>query len=103
MNLDTIDELEGLASKHLWAFPPYIPYDMSVRWNDDLYDILSVFCKATYRRRISVGISSSVIRTVGSVVDTGGGPNLVNDGVLPPASKEFIKSRKSPLLCTVRS
>lgn len=74
--------------------PPNGPYAMSAEWDDGSYDVASSFCKATYPVQIFVGLLSSVMLTFVSLVDMGGGPNLLNMETLPPKWRESMKNIK---------
>lgn len=56
-----------------------------------LHDVASVFCKATFSLKISVGVSSSTLLTVARLPILGATPNLVNKFFVLQAWKDSIK------------
>lgn len=50
--------------------PPIKPYDCNVDPDDGLHDVASLLRKLTYRVKVSVGLPSSALLTVASLLDT---------------------------------
>lgn len=50
------------------------------------------FRKVTHRVRIEIGVTSKVLTTVNSLLDTGANPNLINKDFLPLFWKKSAKS-----------
>lgn len=63
-------------------------------------NVASLFCKATYRVKISISVTSNPSLTVAGLLYTDGYPNLINKDFLPQAWKESIRAIKSPQLGT---
>jgi hypothetical protein len=51
---------------------------------------VTLFNSRNYKLCLSVGVSRAVIAPVKAVFDTGAGPNLVREGILPTGWERFI-------------
>jgi hypothetical protein len=51
---------------------------------------VTLFQSRNYKLRVSVGVSRAVVAPVKAVFDTGAGPNLVREGILPKGWERFL-------------
>jgi hypothetical protein len=55
-----------------------------------MVDTVTLFQSRNYKLCVSVGVSRAVLAPVQAVFDTGAGPNLVREGILPKGWKRFL-------------
>lgn len=93
---------DASAKTNIRLSPPSGQYVFKVQFDDGSHDVASLFGKATYYVKISIGVIANALMKVKSLLDTGASPNLIKKDFLPQAWKDSMNSIKSRQLRTVK-
>lgn len=91
------NKLDPSVRTNIPLLTPTGQYFFTVQFDNDNdpTDIVSFFCKEIYLVKNLIVITSNLLQTVVSLLDTGAGPVLINKVLLSPSWMEAVRSIQS--------